>query len=170
MKKLFLTLSALSLFVLPAYATKGLRENSQNGNFRNEKTTNREGIVKVKSAYNVSETAQKFESLARGKGLKIIAKVDHAAGAKSVNQQLRPTQLIIFGNPAVGTPLMHCNQTLAIDLPQKALIWEDQQGQVWLGYNSPQYLSASHQLTDCGEQALQKLDNTLSLLTQQATQ
>lgn len=169
MKKVFLTLSALSLFVLPAYATKGLRENAQNSNVRTERTANREGIVKVKSSYNVSETAQKFESLATEKGLKIIAKVDHTAGAKSVNQKLRPTQLIIFGNPAVGTPLIQCNQTLAIDLPQKALIWEDQQGQVWLGYNSPQYLSTSHQLTGCGEQSLQKLDNTLTLLTQQAT-
>ncbi len=173
MKKVFLTLSVLSLFVLPAYATKGLRENAQNAqdsNLRTERTVHRDGITKVKSTYNVSETAQRFESIAREKGLKIIAKVDHKAGAKSVNQQLRPTQLIIFGNPAVGTPLMQCNQTLAIDLPQKALIWEDQQGQVWLGYNSPKYLSESHQITGCGEQSLEKLNNTLTLLSQQVTQ
>ncbi|NJL61169.1 MAG: DUF302 domain-containing protein [Methylacidiphilales bacterium] len=86
-----------------------------------------------------------------------IPKIDHAAGAKSINQELRPTQLIIFGNPAAGTPLMQCNQTAGIDLPQKALIWQDEQGQVWFGYNSPKYLMARHQLKDCGEEAIQKL-------------
>ncbi|MDJ0619429.1 MAG: DUF302 domain-containing protein [Calothrix sp. MO_192.B10] len=180
MKKVFLSVWALGLFVLPAYATKGMRENAKSDNVVAGRTTNfkpnrrakKNGIVKVKSNYSVSETAQRFEAIAKERGLKIIAKVDHAAGAQSVNKELRPTQLIIFGNPAVGTPLMQCNQTTGIDLPQKALIWKDEQGQVWLGYNSPRYLLIRHQLRGCGEevqQALQRVGNALNSLAQEAT-
>jgi uncharacterized protein (DUF302 family) len=158
MKKVLLSILALGLIVIPAYASKGMRKKSN------------DGIVRVKSAFSVSETAQRFESIAQEQGLKIVTKVDHEAGAKSVNQELRPTQLIIFGNPAAGTPLMQCNQTVGIDLPQKALIWQDEQGQVWFGYNSPKYLMARHQLKGCGEEAIQRIDNALSMLAQKATQ
>ncbi len=158
MKKILLGLLALGLIVIPAYASKGMNKKANNG------------IVRVKSAFSVSETTERFESIAQQQGLKIVAKIDHAAGAKSINQELRPTQLIIFGNPAAGTPLMQCNQTVGIDLPQKALIWQDEQGQVWFGYNSPKYLMARHQLKGCGEEAIQKIDNALSLLAQKATQ
>ncbi len=180
MKKVFLSVLALGLFVLPAYATKGLRDNpkesnvnvvaGRHGSFRTGRRARRDGIVRVKSAYSVAKTAQRFESIAKERGLTIVAKVDHAAGAESVDQELRPTQLIIFGNPAVGTPLMQCNQTVGIDLPQKALIWQDEQGRVWLGYNSPRYLSARHQLKGCGEEALQRVGNALKMLAQEATQ
>ncbi|MBW4667178.1 MAG: DUF302 domain-containing protein [Cyanomargarita calcarea GSE-NOS-MK-12-04C] len=158
MKKILLGLLALGLIVIPAYASKGMNKKANNG------------IVRVKSAFSVSETTQRFESIAQQQGLKIFAKIDHAAGAKSINQELRPTQLIIFGNPTAGTPLMQCNQTAGIDLPQKALIWQEEQGQVWFGYNSPKYLMARHQLKGCGEEAIQKIDNALSMLAQKATQ
>ncbi|MBW4478509.1 MAG: DUF302 domain-containing protein [Tolypothrix brevis GSE-NOS-MK-07-07A] len=158
MKKILLGLLALGLIVIPAYASKGMNKKANNG------------IVRVKSAFSVSETTERFESVAQQQGLKIVAKIDHAAGAKSINQELRPTQLIIFGNPATGTPLMQCNQTVGIDLPQKALIWQDEQGQVWFGYNSPKYLMARHQLKGCGEEAIQKIDNALSMLAQKVTQ
>jgi uncharacterized protein (DUF302 family) len=158
MKKVLFGLLALGLIVIPAYASKGMKKKANNG------------IVRVKSAFSVSETTERFESIAQQQGLKIVAKIDHAAGAKSINQELRPTQLIIFGNPVAGTPLMQCNQTVGIDLPQKVLIWQDEQGQVWFGYNSLKYLMARHQLKGCGEKALQKIDNALSMLAQKATQ
>jgi uncharacterized protein (DUF302 family) len=159
MKKLLLGVLAFGLLVIPAYAvSKEMRNN------------NNSGIVRVKSAFSVEETSQRFESIAQQQGLKIVAKVDHSAGAKSVNQELRPTQLIIFGNPMAGTTLMQCNQTAGIDLPQKALIWQDEKGQVWFGYNSPKYLMARHQLKGCGEEAIQRINNNLSMLAQKATQ
>lgn len=159
MKKALLGILALGLFAIPAYAaSKGIGKNHN------------DGIVRVKSTFSVEETSQRFESIAQQQGLKIVAKVDHAAGAKSVNQELRPTQLIVFGNPASGTPLMQCNQTVGIDLPQKALIWQDEQGQVWFGYNSPRYLMARHQLKGCADEVIQNIDNALSMLAQKATQ
>ncbi len=174
MKKVLLTIAALGLFVLPAYATQGIREKSKNEIARAKEksivTARRNGIVKVKSNYSVEETVKRFESIAKERGLNIFGIVNHQAGAESVGLELRPTQVIIFGNPRVGTPLMQCNQTTGIDLPQKALIWQDEQGQVWLGYNSPKYLQKRHQLRGCGEQALERVSNALKMLAEQATQ
>ncbi|MEM8604355.1 MAG: DUF302 domain-containing protein [Cyanobacteria bacterium P01_H01_bin.121] len=98
-----------------------------------------------------------------------FARIDHAAGAESVDLELRPTQLIIFGNPKVGTPLMQCNQQTAIDLPQKALIWEDEAGQVWMSYNDPQYLGQRHTLDACAE-VLGRIEMVLANLVNAATQ
>ncbi|NJL78310.1 MAG: DUF302 domain-containing protein [Richelia sp. RM2_1_2] len=174
MKKVLLTIAALGLFVFPAYATQGIRENAKNEIARSKKDSivgaRRDGIVRVKSTYSVEETVQRFESMAKEQGLNIVAIVNHQAGAASVNQELRPTQVIIFGNPAAGTPLMQCNQTAGIDLPQKALVWEDEKGQVWLGYNSPKYLSIRHQLKGCADEALERIGNALEMLAQKATQ
>lgn len=179
MKKVLLSIAALSLFVLPAYATHGIRENTKNEIRENAKNeiargrnykSKRNGIVKVKSNYSVDETVQRFQSIAKEQGLNIVAVVNHQAGAESVDLELRPTQVIIFGNPRAGTPLMQCNQTAGIDLPQKALIWEDEEGQVWLGYNSPRYLFIRHRLRGCGEEALERIGNALNMLAQKVTQ
>ncbi|MEO0684191.1 MAG: DUF302 domain-containing protein [Cyanobacteria bacterium J06649_11] len=174
MKKFLLSVAALGLFVLPAYATQGIRENSRNEIARSRKNgitrTRRNGIVKVKSNYSVDETVQRFETIAKEQGLNIFGTVNHQSGAQSVGLELRPTQVIIFGNPRAGTPLMQCNQTAGIDLPQKALIWEDEQGQVWLGYNSPKYLSRRHNLRGCADQPLQNINNALKMLAEKATQ
>ena len=174
MKKVLLTIAALGLFVLPAYATEGIRENSKNEIARGRKNgivrASKDGIVRVKSNYSVEETVQRFKSIAKEQGLNIFGTVNHQAGAASVNQELRPTQVIIFGNPAAGTPLMQCNQTAGIDLPQKALVWQDENGQVWLGYNSPQYLSRRHKLTGCADEPLERIDNALKMLAQKVTQ
>ena len=174
MKKILLSITALGLFILPAYATQGIRENSIQEIARTRKNsiarTKRDGIVKVKSPYTVEETVQRFQSVAKERGLNIFGTVDHQAGAESVNLELRPTQVIIFGNPRVGTPLMQCNQTTGIDLPQKALIWEDEQGQVWLGYNSPRFLLKRHRLRGCGEEALERVGNALKSLAVEVTQ
>jgi uncharacterized protein (DUF302 family) len=174
MKKVLLTVAALGLFVLPAYATQGIRENSKQEIARGRKDginrVKRDGIVKVKSNYSVEETVKRFESIAKEQGLNIFGTVNHQAGAESVNQELRPTQVIIFGNPRAGTPLMQCNQTAGIDLPQKALIWQDENGDVFLAYNSPNYLSRRHKLTGCADEPLERIDNALKMLAQKATQ
>ncbi|MEI8624597.1 DUF302 domain-containing protein [Pseudoalteromonas sp. B137] len=108
-----------------------------------------EGLISVKSPLSAKATMDKFENLAKQKGLNIFARIDHAAGAKKVEQQLRPTEVLIFGNPKGGTPLMQCAQTIGIDLPLKALVWEDAQSQVWLSYNDPAHIAARHNVPNC---------------------
>lgn len=109
-----------------------------------------DGLIEVKSANGVKDTISKLESVAKERGLIIFARIDHAAGAQKIGKTLRPTELIIFGNPQGGTPLMECAQSAGIDLPLKALAWEDATGQTWLGYNDPQYLATRHGASDCG--------------------
>jgi uncharacterized protein (DUF302 family) len=108
-----------------------------------------DGMSIQKSPYPAVETMNRFEANARQRGLIIFARVDHAAGAAHVGKKLRPTEVLIFGNPQGGTPLMECAQSTAIDLPLKALVWEDDQGQVWLGYNDSAWLARRHGVPDC---------------------
>lgn len=108
-----------------------------------------DGLITVKSAVSVKETISRLETAAREKGLVIFARIDHAAGAQKIGKSLRPTELLIFGNPQGGTPLMECAQTAGIDLPLKALAWEDAGGQVWLGYNDPLFLAQRHGAANC---------------------
>ena len=109
-----------------------------------------DGLIEIKSAHSVKDTITKLEAIAKERGLNIFARIDHAAGAQKIGKTLRPTELLIFGNPQGGTPLMECAQTAGIDLPLKALAWQDAAGQVWLGYNDPQFLAARHGAKDCG--------------------
>ena len=108
-----------------------------------------DGLISVKSPYPVGQTLDRLESGAKQRGLKVFARIDHAAGALSVGKKLRPTELLVFGNPQGGTPLMECAQSAGIDLPLKALAWQDEQGQVWLGYNDPAYLARRHEIANC---------------------
>lgn len=110
-----------------------------------------DGLIRVKSSHSVKETADRLEKLLIAKGMKVFNRVDHSAGAKGVGIDLRPTELLIFGNPKVGAPLMRCGQSIGIDLPQKALIWEDGSGTVWLAYNDPDALAARHGIAGCNE-------------------
>ncbi len=110
-----------------------------------------DGMIEIKSANSVKDTISKFEVTAKERGLIIFSRIDHAAGAQKIGKTLRPTELLIFGNPQGGTPLMECAQSAGIDLPLKALAWEDSAGQVWLGYNDPQYLANRHGAKDCGQ-------------------
>ena len=103
-----------------------------------------DGLVTVASSFGAKETIDRLEAVLKGGGATIFARVDHTAGATSVNLPLRPTELIIFGNPKGGTPLMQFQQTMGIDLPLKALAWEDQAGKVWVSYNDPAWLAARH--------------------------
>jgi uncharacterized protein (DUF302 family) len=107
------------------------------------------GLQTVRSAHGVAETTDRLVAALEAKGMTIFARIDHTAGAEKVGLSLRPTQVVVFGNPKVGTLLMQCAQTIGIDLPLKALVWEDAQGQTWLGYNTPDYLSRRHQIAGC---------------------
>jgi uncharacterized protein (DUF302 family) len=108
-----------------------------------------DGLVAVKSPHGAKATMDKLEKIVRDKGLNIFARIDHAAGAAKVGKTLRPTELLIFGNPQGGTPFMECAQSVGIDLPLKALVWQDASSQVWLGYNDPVYLAQRHGVADC---------------------
>lgn len=108
-----------------------------------------DGLVMTPSTMTVADTMDKFEKIVSGKGMKVFSRVNHTAGAKSIGQELRPTELLIFGNPKGGTPLMKCSQSFAIDLPLKALAWEDDKGKVWLGVNDMDMLAKRHNATEC---------------------
>ncbi len=108
-----------------------------------------DGLVSVKSPHSVKDTATRLESTIKDKGLNLFARIDHAAGAAKIGKTLRPTEVFIFGNPQGGTPLMECAQSAGIDLPLKALVWEDAAGQVWFGYNDPAYLAKRHEASNC---------------------
>ena len=126
------------------------------------------GLVNTKSSHSVSDTADRFEKVLQTKGMTIFTRINHSEGAAKVGTLLRPTELVIFGNPKVGTPLMQCAQTVAIDLPQKALFWEDENGQVWLSYNDPKYLVDRHNIKECDE-VVKKISNALSNFAKAAT-
>lgn len=126
------------------------------------------GMVSVKSVHTVSVTADRLENALKNKGMTVFTRINHAKGAEKVGKTLRPTELVIFGNPKIGTPLMQCSQSIAIDLPQKALIWEDEQGAVWLSYNDPQYLAKRHNTRGCDE-VLKKVTNALGNFAKKAT-
>lgn len=127
-----------------------------------------EGMITIESEHSVEKTADKLVSVLKDKGMTVMNRINHTAGAKKAGFELRPTEVIIFGNPKVGTPLMQCAQSVAIDLPQKALIWEDEEGHVWLGYNDPTYLKVRHRIKDC-DKVLKKVDNALRNFAEAAT-
>ena len=127
-----------------------------------------DGLISVKSSYDVKATADRLENVLKQKGMNVFIRINHAAGARNVGKNLRPTELVVFGNPKVGTPLMLCNQSVAIDLPQKALIWQDEKDQVWLTYNDPNYLAQRHGLDQCTE-VIKKVAKALSNFARAAT-
>jgi uncharacterized protein (DUF302 family) len=102
------------------------------------------GFISRPSPHSVSETIQRLSALLKSKGVAIFALIDHSGEAEKAGLKMRPTQLLIFGNPKGGTPLMLAAPSTAIDLPLKALVWEDADGKVWLSYNSPDYLQQRH--------------------------
>lgn len=127
-----------------------------------------DGLIRVESALSATETMDRFETNAKERGLTVFARIDHAAGAETVGKSLRPTELLIFGNPQGGTPFMECAQTAGIDLPLKALVWEDAEGQVWLGYNDPAYLAERHEVSDCP--VVETLREALANLAESSTE
>ena len=120
-----------------------------------------EGMIDVQSAHSVAESADRLESILNSKGMTVFARIDHAAGAEKAGKSLPSTQLLIFGNPKVGTPLMQCSHSIAIDLPQKALIWQDPAGAVWISYNDPKFLKLRHNTQGC-DAVLKKVSGALA--------
>ena len=106
------------------------------------------GMVHLSSSYPVPETLKRLESILQTRGLTVFAHIDHSGEAEKVGMKMRPTQLIVFGSPQGGTPLMLASPTLAIDLPLKALVWEDAGGKVWVSYNTAEYLKQRHNIPD----------------------
>jgi uncharacterized protein (DUF302 family)/uncharacterized membrane protein YidH (DUF202 family) len=104
------------------------------------------GIISVATSHSVDEAVEKLKEMLQAKGVKLFALVDHSGEAEKVGLAMRPTKLLIFGNPKAGTPLMIASPTIAIDLPLKILVWEDSNSKVWISYNSPAYLQARHNL------------------------
>ena len=104
------------------------------------------GIVNRPSNHSVDQTVEKLQALLQAKGVALFALVDHSGEAAKVGMTMRPTKLLIFGNPKAGTPLMLAAPSSAIDLPLKILVWEDSQSKVWISYNSAQYLQQRHRL------------------------
>lgn len=126
------------------------------------------GLVNVASTFSVQVTADRFVAAAEKAGLKIFARIDHAAGAAKVGKSLRPTQLVIFGSPKVGTALMTSDQRVGIELPLKALAWQDAEGRVWLSYNSPDHLFGRFSIND-RQKVKQKVTGALGKLAAAAT-
>ena len=109
---------------------------------------NNNGIVSKPSKHSVDETVAKLQAILQAKGVAVFALIDHSGEAEKVGMHMRPTKLLIFGNPKGGTPLMLAAPSIAIDLPLKILVWEDDQGKVWVSYNSPEYLAERHGLPE----------------------
>ena len=123
-----------------------------------------DGLVAVKSPYSAKDTMTRFEEAVTKKGLTVFARIDHAAGAAKIGKTLRPTEVLVFGNPQGGTPFMECEQSVGIDLPLKALVWEDAAAQVWVGYNDPVYLAQRHGVASCP--AVENLRKALGALVE----
>jgi len=127
-----------------------------------------DGMVTKPSAFSVAETIERLEKGARERNFVVVARVDHAAAATKAGLDLRPTVLLIFGNPKGGTPLMQSAPSIGLDLPLKALAWEDAAGRVWLAYNDPEWLAQRHGVSGRAE-LVKGMSNALDQLTEAAT-
>ncbi|GAA3706328.1 DUF302 domain-containing protein [Oceanisphaera sediminis] len=127
-----------------------------------------DGMMNIESTFTVKDTADRMESILKENGMTVFNRIDHAQGADKVGLELRDTELLLFGNPRVGSPLMQCRQSVAIDLPQKALIWQDEANRVWISYNEPGYLAKRHDITGC-EEVISKIEKALAGMATKAT-
>lgn len=126
------------------------------------------GFIALPSSSGFAVTAERLEAAIAAKGLTLFAKIDHAAGAASMGLSLRPTVLLVFGSARAGTPLMQASPTIAIDLPLKALVWEDDGGKAWLGYNDPEWVAVRHG-AGAPREIVANMQATISGLAQLAT-
>ena len=123
-----------------------------------------EGLTTIPSSFDPTETMDRLEAEVVAKGMKVFARIDHAAGAAEVGLTLRPTELIIFGNARGGTPLMQSVQTGGIDLPLKALVWQDAAGKTFISYNEPGWMAQRHGVANA-EAVVSKMTDLLSAIT-----
>jgi uncharacterized protein (DUF302 family) len=131
-------------------------------------TSSSRGLINLTSPHDAATTANRLEEVLRTNGMNIVARVNHAQAAAGAGMELRPTELLIFGNPQAGTPLMQRSQTAAIDFPQKALVWQDEQGQVWISFNDPDYLIKRHGI-DCTTEIAGKMKRVIEGFTAAVT-
>jgi uncharacterized protein (DUF302 family) len=128
-----------------------------------------DGLTTIPSGFGPQDTMNRLETAVKAKGMTVFARIDHAAGAAAVALPLRPTELLIFGNAKGGTPLMQSVQTIGIDLPLKALVWQDASGDTWLSYNDPAWLAQRHGLGDEMEATVKMITAALNAATKAAT-
>ena len=128
-----------------------------------------EGLVTVRSSFGPQETMSRLEAEVKAKGMMVFAHVDHAAGAAAAGLPLRPTDLLIFGAAKGGTPLMQAMQSIGIDLPLKALVWQDEAGATWLSYNDPAYLARRHGLGESANATVTAMSGALKAIAAKAT-
>jgi uncharacterized protein (DUF302 family) len=128
-----------------------------------------DGLITIQSHYDPKETMQRLEAAVKAKGFSVFAHIDHSAQAAQVNLSLPPTDLLIFGNPKGGTPLMRSDQTIGIDLPLKALVWQDEKGSTWLSYNDPEWIVQRHGGASGTEDTVRAISAALNALAASAT-
>jgi uncharacterized protein (DUF302 family) len=128
-----------------------------------------DGLTTLRSSYGPKDTIERLAAEVKAKGLTVFARIDHAAGAAAVGLQLRPTELLIFGNAKGGTPLMQSTQTVGIDLPLRALVWQDVSGTTWLSYNDPSWLAQRHGVGHEVDAALAAMAAALAAVAKAAT-
>jgi len=128
-----------------------------------------DGLITLRSSYGPKETMNKLETEVKAKGLTVFARIDHAAGAAEVGLPLPPSELLIFGNAKGGTPLMQSVQTIGIDLPLKALVWQDASGTTWLSYNDPNWLAKRHGLGHEADAPVKAISAALDAMAKAAT-
>ena len=128
-----------------------------------------EGLITLRSSFGPEETMNRFEAEVRAKGMTVFAHIDHAAGAAAVGLPLRPTDLLIFGAAKGGTPLMQVAQTISIDLPLKALVWQDEAGTTFLSYNDPAYLTQRHGLSESTNPLVESMSGAVKAIAAKAT-
>jgi len=149
MKKLFLIVALTGLFASSAMAEEV------------------DGLIKMKSMHSVTVTLDRLENIVKKKGITVAVRWNHSAKANKIKIPMRETQLLIFGNPKLGSYLMTAEQTAAIDMPLKAIAWKDADGQVWLGYNDPAYIAKRHHITN-RDDVVKKISKALATMTAKA--
>ena len=128
-----------------------------------------DGLITIKSSHGPEETMERLKAAVIAKGMMVFAHIDHAAAAIDVDMKLRPTDLLIFGSPKGGTPVMQTVQTIGIDLPLKALVWQDEAGITWLSYNDPTWLAARHSADGSTRTAVHAMAVALDAIASAAT-
>ena len=128
-----------------------------------------DGLITLPSSHGPSETMSRLEAAVKTKGMSVLARIDHAAGAAKIGTSLRPTEVLIFGNPKGGTPLMQSVQTIGLDLPLRALVWQDASGQTFLSYNDPAWLAKRHAVGRDVAASINTLSATLDAVARTAT-
>ena len=128
-----------------------------------------DGLTTLQSSYGPKDTMDRLEAAVKARGMAVFARFDHAAGASNAGLSLRPTELLIFGNAKGGTPLMQSVQTIGIDLPLKALVWQDASGNTWVSYNDPGWLAKRHGLGHEADAAVNAMSGALKAVATAAT-